>query len=90
MSKTYPGILRRNRIEWKGRGPEGLSPDQAVDVQVTIVDATEQPSHRADQGRRMREALEAVVRAGGLPGAPDGVEWQREMRRDRPLPGRDD
>jgi hypothetical protein len=90
MSKTYPGILRRNRIEWKGRGPEGLSPDQAVDVQVTIVGPPGESLSPAERGRRMREALEAAARAGGFPGAPDGVEWQREIRRDRPLPGRDD
>jgi hypothetical protein len=39
--------------------------------------------------RRMK-ALEELRTAGGLSDViPDPVEWQREIRRDRPLPGRE-
>ena len=34
----------------------------------------------------MQAALEAVAEAGGLPGCPDGVQWEREVRAERPAP----
>ena len=37
-----------------------------------------------------REALAALRKLGGLQDAiPDSMAWQRELRQDRPLPGRD-
>ena len=33
-------------------------------------------------------ALERIARRGGIPSIPDPVAWQREIREDRPLPGR--
>ena len=86
--RTYAGILRHDRIEWTGAAPEGAVPGEAVRVQVTILDEPPDRPTRAQQGRRMREALEAVAQAGGLPGSPDGVQWQRDARAERPLPGR--
>ena len=38
---------------------------------------------------RRAEALEAVRKANPFRGIKDPVEWQREIRKDRPLPGRD-
>ena len=39
---------------------------------------------------RRKEALRELRGLGGLRGViPDPVAWQREMRQDRPLPGRD-
>jgi len=88
MRKTYAGILIRDRIEWTGHGPQDLPADQAVKVRVTILDASAGEPPSVEQGRKMREALEALAREGGLPGNPDGVTWQRKVRRDRRLPGR--
>ena len=40
--------------------------------------------------RRRREAFQRLREMGGLRDViPDPVAWQREMRQDRPLPGRD-
>jgi len=88
MGKTYAGILRHDRIEWTGPAPEGVGPDRAVPVQVTILDEPPSAPAGPQQGRRMRQALETIAQAGGLPGSPDGVQWQREARAERPLPGR--
>ena len=42
------------------------------------------------RGRRMTEALEKLAELGTFAELKDPVEWQRELRRDRPLPGRDE
>jgi len=89
MPKTYAGVLRRDRIEWTGESPQGLAADRPVEVRVTILSETESDQSAAERGRKMQEALEAIAREGGLPGAPDGAEWQRDVREDRSLPGRD-
>ena len=34
-------------------------------------------------------ALEEIAARGNLKKGPDPVQWQREIRKDRPLPGRD-
>lgn len=42
-----------------------------------------------DQGGRMVAALEQLAQSGTLAGV-DAVQWQKETRADRALPGRDD
>jgi hypothetical protein len=37
----------------------------------------------------MAEALERLAAADALSRIEDPVEWQREIRKDRPLPGRE-
>jgi hypothetical protein len=44
---------------------------------------------KAERGRRMAAALETLANKGGLGAIPDPSVWQRESRRDRPLPGRE-
>ncbi len=43
----------------------------------------------SDQGGRMAAALEQLAQSGTLAGM-DAVQWQKETRADRPLPGRDE
>lgn len=43
-----------------------------------------------ERARRMCEALEAIAAAGTFDHIDDPVEWQREVRKDRPMPGRDE
>ncbi len=48
------------------------------------------PVATPDMVQRRLEALEALRAAGGLHDViPDPVAWQREQRKDRPLPGRE-
>jgi hypothetical protein len=39
--------------------------------------------------RQRVEALERLAALGGIKSIPDPVAWQREIRKDRPLPGRE-
>ena len=41
------------------------------------------------QGKKIRAVLEEGSRLGLFSAIPNPAEWQKEMRRDRTLPGRD-
>jgi len=48
------------------------------------------PQATPEMLRTRKEALTALRELGGLKDViPDPIEWQREQRADRPLPGRD-
>ena len=81
MFPTYSAILRAGQLEWEGGGPS----DDPVRVHVTVL-APLVPS--AVSGASMASALAAFAAAGGPSGFEDPVEWQRQSRADRPLPGR--
>lgn len=82
--QTYRAILKGNRLEWTDSEPTDLNPEQPVEV--TILD---EQDRLADRRRRMAEALENLAAADAFSEISDPVEWQREIRKDRPLPGRD-
>lgn len=84
MSESYRAILRGNQLEWTDAAPSDLAGEQPVEV--TIVD---EPDQVAERRRRMAEALENLAAADAFSEISDPVEWQREIRKDRPLPGRD-
>ncbi len=75
--------MRGNTIEWEGDAPD---PENAVKVDVKVrhsVGASQEPN-----GRRAMAALERIAEKGGIRSIVDPVAWQREIRKDRPLPGR--
>lgn len=84
MSLTYAAILRDGRLEWESDAPP-FPENTPLRVQVTLIDS--QPVETS--GRRAAEALEKLASIGGLKSFGDPLEWQREVRTDRPLPGRD-
>jgi hypothetical protein len=84
MTTTYTGILRDNRIEWTAAAPPEL-PADGVRVQVTLLDAV--PA--IGQGEQMAAALARLAAQDGLSSIGDAAAWQREVRKDRELPGRD-
>ena len=92
----YKAIIRGDRVEWLGERPEG---DAELEVQISVrakdTRGTTPANHPTEPAwqQRNRKALAALRRAGDL-GAfddvADPVAWQREIRRDRPLVGRQD
>lgn len=90
MLQTYAATLRDDRIEWGPDGPPKLAPNEAVQVYVTVLPRPVPTSN----GQKLFEIMEAFAARGGqtsFPTDPDElVEWQREQRKDRPLPGRDE
>ena len=87
---TYRAILKGDRLEWRGETPPEIDTDRAVPVDVTILrDERFSASRRAHAGERMAAALEKLAASRAVASIEDPVAWQREIRRDRPLPDRD-
>jgi hypothetical protein len=89
MLPTYKAILRGNRIEWVADVPEHLAPDAGVQVIVTFLERPCPPAV-SDQGKRMAAVLEKLAALPPNPALADPVAWQREMREERTLPGREE
>lgn len=91
MLPTYKAILRGDHLEWQGDRPEPSAIGPEVEVHVTLLRSPAPPESEAERGRKMREALERIAARGTLAALiPDPVAWQREIRKDRPLLGRED
>lgn len=93
MLQTYEAVLNGDRIEWSGSGPGPVAAGRPFRVQVTFLD---QPMSEAEELERRKRAVAALRALAALPadqrvGLPtDPVARQREMRKDRPLPGREE
>jgi hypothetical protein len=83
--ESYTGILRDNHIEWTPPAPPHLSAD-GVRVQVTLLGPV---ADAASQGRRMAAALAQLAATESTAEITDPMAWERTVRQDRELPGRD-
>ncbi|RMF60676.1 MAG: hypothetical protein D6746_06520 [Bacteroidetes bacterium] len=83
MPRTYEAILKGDRLTWIGEPPDRQKPTR---VQVTIL---EQVAPARDRGRKMADALAHLARCDAFSEIEDPVAWQRSVRRERPLPGRE-
>jgi hypothetical protein len=90
MLRTYKAVLRGDRLEWCGDAPQVTAPEHPVMVHVTLLDEPETEEARSERGRRMAEALERLAARNAFAEIEDPVEWQRDIRKDRPLPGREE
>jgi hypothetical protein len=79
--------MQDNHIKWSGEAPQLLTPDRAARVHVTLLERVPVPN--GNQGQRMAAALEKLAASQALAYIPDPAAWEREMREDRPLPGRE-
>jgi hypothetical protein len=83
---TYQAILRGDHVEWIGKAPDT---NGGIAVEITVADHP--ASDEAARRRQVRDALESLARRGTYAAEiADPVEWQRTVRADRPLPGRED
>ena len=90
MLNSYKAVLKGSHLEWRGESPPEISEDRGISVEVTVLrDEGRRASRTPAAGRRMAAALEKLAASGAVAGIEDPVAWQREIRRDRPLPGRD-
>ena len=89
MLNTYKAVLKGSRLEWRGSSPPEVSTEKEIAVEVTVLrDERLSASRASDAGKRMASALEKLADSGAVAGIEDPVAWQREMRQDRRLPGR--
>jgi hypothetical protein len=85
--EKYVATIHGNVIEWEGDEPDNLNGDNAIKVEVRVIDVGK-VLPKSD-GKKMAEALQQLAKLGGVKSIPDPLAWQREIRQDRPLPGRD-
>ena len=82
--RTYKAILHSDRVEWLSGKPE-TNEQMEVRVNTPIKRWKSETERKAALGA----ALEALAESGAFSDIEDPVAWQREIRKDRPLPGRD-
>ena len=72
-----------------------LPPDKQAEVLDFItflqerVQASQSAYAEAERGHRIKAALRKLAELDTFADIKDPVEWQRQTRKDRPLPGRD-
>ena len=84
MTRTYKAILNGNRVEWVGAGPVIATP---IEVEVSVPD--EAAAAQEHQGAKLAALFEELSRLDPYREIKDPVAWQREVRKDRPLPDRE-
>jgi len=89
MLRTYEGILEGDRIRWAG--DDVPATDRPLRVHVTVLEdnAEEDNAEKEKRGQQMADALSKLAESGAFSGIEDPSAWQRDIRRDLPLPGRD-
>ena len=85
---TYRALLRGDHLEWLEEAPEPQT-DAPLHVHVTVVLEPESPSEAHARGYAMAALLEQLAERRTFSTIPDPVKWQRELRQDRVLPGRE-
>ncbi|MEG4800667.1 hypothetical protein QUB63_14560 [Microcoleus sp. ARI1-B5] len=87
MLRTFEALLKGKLLEWTNDAPQ--QSDRPLKVYVTLLE--ENSSISADLRRqKIVEILEKLAASQTFAEVTDPVAWQREMRQDRPLPGRDE
>ena len=85
MVRTYKAILNGDRVEWIDGPPET---GERIPVHIIIPDRSlRQPPQT--EGRTAGELLQILADTDAFADITDPVAWQREQRKDRPLPYRD-
>ena len=87
MLEKYRATIHGNTIVWDGNVPDDVANKDSVDVYVTVVDKP--AAGKVPNGARVAAALQKIADHGGVKSFPDPDKWLREIRKDRPLPGRE-
>ena len=85
---TYKALLHGDRLEWLDEAPESQA-DAPLRVHVTVLEQ-EQPAEAHARGHAMAAILEKLAERHTFSAITDPVRWQRELRQDRVLPGREE
>jgi hypothetical protein len=85
--RTYRALLHGDHLEWLEEAPESQT-DAPLRVYVTVLEQV--PSTEAQaRGHAMAAILEKLAERHTFSAITDPVRWQRELRQDRVLPGRE-
>jgi hypothetical protein len=85
--RIYRALLHGDRLEWLEDAPEAQT-DAPLHVHVTVLEQ-EPPAEVHTRGHAMAAILEKLAEHRTFCAITDPVRWQRELRQDRVLPGRE-
>ncbi len=86
MPQTFPALLTGDQLQWTPPRPMAFPKDQPMRVNVTFVD---DPATGLSPGEKMSAVLEQLSQLTPFKDIDDPVAWQRDLRPDRSLPGRE-
>ena len=87
MIHSYSAILHGDdRLEWTDASPAPEVRGRSVRVKIEVEDEID----KAERGRRMAEALRKLAENNAFAEIEDPAAWERKIRVDRPLPGREE
>ncbi len=91
MLQSYEAIYDHGRLTWTGEAPK-LVRGRVIVTLINEPAANQQtePNDQRPNGDRMADLLTEMAEKGIGKIFGDPMEWQREVRRDRPLPGREE
>lgn len=84
---AYRAVLKGDRLEWMEAPPPEA---ENGGIQVVVLLLEDAPMLSNSQGQLMAAALAGLAESGGVPSFGDPTIWQRTIREDRPLYGRED
>lgn len=82
-------VTHHDYVEWISGKPRTNVP---IDVEVSVWEepwGKRRVGKDKENGKRLAELFEKLADKGAFSDIDDPVAWQREIRKDRPLPGRD-
>jgi hypothetical protein len=86
--RTYRALLHGDRLEWLEDAPESRT-DAPLCVHVTVLEQGP-PAGVNARGHAMAAILEQLAERRTFSAITDPVRWQRDLRQERGLPGRDE
>ena len=87
MTNIYPATLENGIVTWGPNGAPPLPLDEKRDVEVFV---RESPKSEMNNKQLRRQLLQELARLNTFAAIEDPVEYIREIRKDRPLEGRDE
>ena len=85
MKRVYKAILRGDRVQWLNGA---LDEEGPLLVEITVTKELD-PKEEAVLSKPVSQLFQELADMGAFSEIDDPVAWQREIRKDRPLPGRD-
>ena len=89
MLYGYRAVLKGDKLEWTEAAPP-TTRNGGVPVYVFVIPSEGEEKDIDQRRERLSEAFERLRESKAFAEIADPVAWQREMRPDRPLIGRDD
>ena len=86
--RTYKALLHGDRLEWLDEAPESQA-DAPLRVHVTVLEQAP-PAEAHARRHAMAAMLEKLAEHHTFSTITDPVSWQRELRQDRVMPGREE